>query len=290
MKTSSPVWLMCLCLTLISSLCVTSSTLAQLTNRPEPSLIAFSSVKNHTDQIRYAYTGNQEKLGIIFVHGTPGGWDAFANYLLNPQLQRDFFMVSVDRVGWGGSSALASKTEKADGDFIRQANGITAVMNAYPNKQWIVLGHSLGASIAPQVALSAPNAVKGLLLLAGSLEPKLGKPRWYNRVASTWLVSWMLGKELNNSNREIMRLRQQLSDTDKRIKNSQLKTHVVVMQGMRDRLVSPKNPDYVASAWSPHFGSVELIKLPEAGHFLPWRERPRIIASLYQLVAKFDRQ
>lgn len=245
--------------------------------------IKFNTINAGSDSLSYAYSGNIDKPGVLFIHGTPGGWPAFERYLSYRKLQRDFFMVSVDRLGWG-SSPLPKK--QIDGDFERQANAIAEVFKQYPGKKWVVVGHSLGASIAPMVALAAPDAVASLLLLAGSLKPSLGKPRWYNYAASTWFVGWLLSDTMTNSNKEIMALRRELKAMDKEIKNTQLGAHLVVMQGMKDKLVSPKNPNYVRNAWQDHFASTEIMELAEAGHFLPWNQTPLVISTIRALAEK----
>jgi len=43
-----------------------------------------------THQQFYAYSGDPSKPGVLFIHGTPGGWEAFESYLNSAQLQRDF--------------------------------------------------------------------------------------------------------------------------------------------------------------------------------------------------------
>ena len=249
------------------------------------STIQFNKVSTGSDTLNYAFSGDPVKPGILFIHGTPGVWSAFGRYLSYKELQNDFFMVSVDRLGWGNSTL---DKKQIDGDFIRQANTIAQVFKQYPNKKWIVVGHSLGASIAPKVALAAPESVAALLLLAGSLKPSLGNPRWYNYAASTWFVGWFLSDYMKNSNKEIMALRKQLKLMDKEIKNTHLSTHLVIMQGMKDKLVSPKNPDYVASDWQQHFSSTEIIKLPESGHFLPWNQTPLVITTIRGLANKAE--
>ena len=227
-------------------------------------------------KIYYASSGNIEKPGVLFIHGTPGGWGAFERYLESRRLQQDFFMVSVDRMGWGRS---VLEPKMINGDFELQAQTIKAVLDRYPGKKWTLIGHSLGASIAPKVALQAPQAVDSLLLLAGSLNPKLGKPRWYNWAASTWAISSLIGNSMKYSNREIMGLRKQLKLMDIELKNSKLDVDVLIMQGMKDKLVSPKNPAYVLQQWQSNFNTVEVIELADEGHFLPWRQAPLVLQS-----------
>jgi pimeloyl-ACP methyl ester carboxylesterase len=242
--------------------------------------IDFADIEVDGHNLHYAFSGSLDKPGVLFLHGTPGGWDAFEIYLSNPKLQRDFFMVSVDRLGWGASPLPG---DLIDGKFELQARSFAAVMQQYPNKRWILIGHSLGASMAPKVALIEPERVDALFLLAGSLDPKLGKPRWYNRAANTWVVSRLIGKTMRYSNREIMGLRDELQTLSKEIADHRLDTRLVVMQGMKDRLVSPKNPSYVQQHWQSSFSEVEIIELAGEGHFLPWRQTPLVIETLYQL-------
>ncbi|MEM7357846.1 MAG: alpha/beta hydrolase [Pseudomonadota bacterium] len=255
------------------------------------SAIRFANVPVDGDRIHYAHAGDEDKPGIIFIHGTPGGWGAFEVYLSNKSLQQDFFMVSVDRLGWGASqlnrglemNAAAKKINaRKTGVFEVQARSILAVMARYPGKRWLLVGHSLGASIAPKIAVLDDEKVAGMLLLAGSLKPNLGKPRWYNRAASTLLVRWMLPAALKYSNDEIMALRKQLSLLDKEITDGQFSAKVVIMQGMKDKLVSPKNPQYALENWQSHFSDLQTIELPEAGHFLPWEQTPLVIETIRQ--------
>jgi len=238
----------------------------------------FANFKEH--KIHYASSGDPEKPGVLFIHGTPGGWQAFEGYLESKRLQQDFFMVSVDRMGWG-QSTLDPKL--IDGNFELQAQTIKAILEQYPEKKWTLLGHSLGASIAPKVALAAPKSVDSLLLLAGSLSPKLGKPRWYNWAASTWAVSSLIGSSMKYSNREIMGLRKQLKLMDTEIKEAALDTDLLIIQGKKDKLVSPKNPAYVTDQWRTNFNSIDIIELSDEGHFLPWRQVPLVLQSMYKL-------
>ena len=252
--------------------------------------IGFAGVNDNRHQMHYAYAGDIEKPGILFIHGTPGGWAAFEVYLNNRSLQKDFFMVSVDRLGWG-KSTLAESTEQTSEtqnplSFATQAQALLSVLRQFPDKKWLLVGHSLGASIAPKVALTQTpgqqNPVVGLLLLAGTIAPDLGGPRWYNRVSHTKLASWLLPASLKYSNNEIMVLHRELSILEAQLSGQLLTVEVVVMQGMKDRLVSPKNPDYMQRVWPPHFSKLRFIELPNAGHFLPWRQTDLVITTIRQ--------
>lgn len=246
--------------------------------------IGFGHVEVTGNELHYAFSGNPQQPGLLFVHGTPGNWKAFQQYLENKQLQQEFLIVSVDRMGWG-KSIFASK--KIDGNFETQARSIVAVMDQFPAKKWIVVGHSLGASMAPKIALIAPHRVAGLLLLAGSLDPKLGKPRWYNRAAHTWLAKRLIPASLGRSNNEIMPLSKQLALMSSQIIETTLSAKLVVMQGQKDKLVSPKNTRYVEKNWQGRFAQISLIDLPDAGHFLPWEQAHLVVEQIRKL-ARID--
>ena len=54
--------------------------------------------------INYAQVGRDSLPTVIFLHGSPGGWGAFAGFMRNEQLLQQVYMVSVDRPGYGYSN------------------------------------------------------------------------------------------------------------------------------------------------------------------------------------------
>jgi pimeloyl-ACP methyl ester carboxylesterase len=242
--------------------------------------ISRHTIEHKHHSIHYAQAGVNSQIGLLFVHGTPGDWTAFEGYLNNHDLQRDFFMVSVDRLGWGDSS---KPRQDEAGSFDLQAHSIGTIISQYPQTKWLIVGHSLGASIAPKIAYLYPDKVAGLLLLAGSLVPKYGKPKWYNFLANFRLANWLLPADLKYSNNEIMALRQELTKLEAELQSSQLNTRVFIMQGGKDKLVSPKNPSSAAQSWQANFEHIEIIEIPQEGHFLPWRQTDLVLESIYRL-------
>lgn len=184
-------------------------------------------------------------LGVLFIHGTPGSWNAFKGYLDNPSLQENYFMVSVDRLGWGQSN---SSIDDVATEFEEHSSAISSIINYFPNKQWIIVGHSYGASLAPKLAIDNPKKTRALLLLAGSHSPKLGKPRWYNQAANNRLIAWLMPNSLKRSNNEIMALKTELQELEHAMQSNIINSPIVVIQGMKDKLVSPKNIGYIHKA------------------------------------------
>lgn len=49
-------------------------------------------------------SASAEKPTIIFIHGAPGGGDNYYDYLKNPSLIDSFNLITIDRLGYGGSN------------------------------------------------------------------------------------------------------------------------------------------------------------------------------------------
>lgn len=235
--------------------------------------------------LQYARSGNVKAPAIVYIHGTPGGWDNGARYLMDKELQKVAHMVSVDRPGWGGSRPVDGQSSF---DFAEQARILKPLLEALKEqnegKGIILLGHSLGASLSPFIAMQYPELVDGMVLLAGSLDPKLGKPRWYNLAASMGVVSWFLNAEMRKANREIMPLHAQLESMHGGWKA--LDIPVTVIQGGKDKLVFPENADFAEQALIN--ADLKIMRLPHAGHFLPWEERPIIKRELLLMLGKLN--
>lgn len=127
------------------------------------------------------------------------------------------------------------------------------------------MGHSLGASLAPQIAMDFPGLVDGLLLFAGTLDPALASPRWFNYLARLPFLSWVIGDRLHKANQEIFALKDNITKMSQRWSALQAVTFVV--QGTADELVYPANIDYAAHAFPPKITTT--ITLDNEGHLFP---------------------
>jgi pimeloyl-ACP methyl ester carboxylesterase len=217
--------------------------------------------------IHYAATGRPDTQPVVFIHGTPGSWQAFAEYMADDTLASKAYLISVDRPGFGKSGHKQMVTS-----LKQQAVFLQPLLHSKNGAQKAILvGHSLGAPIAARLAMDYPKLVGAMVLVAPSLDPDLEKPRWYNKLAASSLINWAVPAELALANEEIMPLEQELRDMLPLWKT--IKIPVVVIQGEKDRLVAPGNADFAQRVLN---SSSKVIRLPEAGHFVLWRQ-PRII-------------
>jgi pimeloyl-ACP methyl ester carboxylesterase len=217
--------------------------------------------------IHYAATGRPDTQPVVFIHGTPGSWQAFAEYMADDTLASKAYFISFDRPGFGKSGHKQMVTS-----LKQQAVFLQPLLHSKNGAQKAILvGHSLGAPIAARLAMDYPKLVGAMVLVAPSLDPDLEKPRWYNKLAASSLINWAVPAELALANEEIMPLEQELRDMLPLWKT--IKIPVVVIQGEKDRLVAPGNADFAQRVLN---SSSKVIRLPEAGHFVLWRQ-PRII-------------
>jgi len=227
-------------------------------------------------------SGDARNPAVLFVHGTPGRWRAFESYLADPDLRARLHLVSVDRLGWGDSGA-EGPVEPAFAAHSEALEPLLETLNAANGGQGvIVVGHSLGASLAPRLAADHPAEVRGMVLLAGSHDPDLRARRWYNLLADLPPVRWLIADELKRSNDEIMALPRELTANAKRWPD--IAAPFVLIQGMDDPLVSPGHADYVEEIATG--ADARILRLEDTNHFIPWNRFELIKTELLALSAR----
>ena len=218
---------------------------------------------------------------ILFIHGTPGSWEAFRNYLSNDELAARARLLSVDRPGFGSSSDGGIVVRLSD-----QARLLSPLLSlTQENNPVLLVGHSLGAPVAARIALDHPDEVAGLLLIAPSLDPELEKPRWYNRLASWGWIQWILPDELQLANDEVMVLPGELKNLEPLWKT--LNMPVTVIQGMSDKLVDPANSNYLVNYIG---GGLKVERIQNAGHFILWKQPHYILDELHALLDMIENE
>lgn len=264
----------------------------QAFNKKELIDVRLHSIDTGKFNIHYAKTGNMDGPIIIFLHGTSGSWQSYTSLLKNTELQKKFTLIAIDRLGWGKSIShehdlKSHRHRKIDFRFHSQA--IAAVIQQEneqrsSSRPVILAGHSLGASIAPRVAVDFPELIGGMLLVSGTIDPKLSKPRWYNKLAQYKLISVFLPNHLIHSNREVVSLPQELSQVDHQL--SSFTFPITLIQGLKDGLVNPKNLGFAREKFQHLGDDLELIEMSKSGHFILWEEPEIISEALLRLSLK----
>ena len=225
--------------------------------------------------IHFVEIGREQDKLIIFIHGTPGSWQAFANYLDDADLSSKARMIGVDRPGFGNSGA-----GKLVPSLSRQGLMLSPLLDLSPNKCGAILvGHSLGAPLAVRMAMDYPDKVGALVLIAPSLDPVLESPRWYNRLAEYKVLKWMIPSQLLLANDEVMVLQNELEEMLPLWDSLDLP--VTVIQGQKDNLVNPANADFAERMLA---NGLKTVRVPKAGHFVLWKQPGLIKSELLEML------
>ena len=109
-------------------------------------------------QLEYAEQGSPSGMPVIFLHGYTDSWRSFHQVL--PLLPESIHAYSISQRGHGISDRPTNGYSPEDfssdvADFMRELNINSA----------IIVGHSLGATIAQRLALDYPYMVKALVLV-----------------------------------------------------------------------------------------------------------------------------
>jgi pimeloyl-ACP methyl ester carboxylesterase len=123
-------------------------------------------------------SGREEQLPIVLLHGASGNLNDL-RLALGDRLARNRRVILVDRPGHGWSDRPGGV---ADASPARQAALIMEALDRMGVERFVLLGHSLGGAVASALALTRPDRLSGLVLLAPVTHPWKGGINWYNKV------------------------------------------------------------------------------------------------------------
>jgi pimeloyl-ACP methyl ester carboxylesterase len=230
---------------------------------------AATGVPLHTDTVQvngytlhYAQTGNDSLPLLFFVHGSPGSWDAFSQYMQDKDLLAKYRMVSIDRPGFGYSQF---------GDA-RNLSGQSAIISPFlkqlqNGKATYIIGHSLGGPLAVKLVADNPGMVTGMVLLAASVDPAEEAPEKWRGVLRLTPFKYLLPGAFKPSNEEIWYLKKDLKPLASQF--SAVTCAVWIMHGDKDKFVPVGNAAY-AEKMLVNAKSVNTKILKGAPHFIPW--------------------
>jgi pimeloyl-ACP methyl ester carboxylesterase len=127
--------------------------------------------------IHYIETGNVQKPTLLFIHGSPGSWNAFKEYLSDTLLLNKYRMIAIDRPGFGYSNFSEAENLSVQSQRISQF-----IKNIDNKKALILVGHSVGGPVVAKLAVDHPAWYSRIVILAGSLDPKAENPEKWRKV------------------------------------------------------------------------------------------------------------
>ena len=225
--------------------------------------------------IHYIETGNPNFPTLIFVHGSPGSWDAFRDYLKDTLLLKKFRMIAVDRPGFGYSNYRKAENLGTQSQLIEKfADKIKNSNSLY------LIGHSLGGPLIVKMATEKPNDYKGLVLLAGALDPKAEKPENWRLAFKAKPIRYFVPGALLPSNDELWWLKEDLVRMEPNLKK--ITTDVIIIHGTKDDLVPYSNVAFMKREFV-NAKSISVTTIKDANHFIPWEHYQLIRDKLLEL-------
>jgi pimeloyl-ACP methyl ester carboxylesterase len=210
---------------------------------------------------------------VIFVHGTPGSAEGWADFMLT--VPSGFQYLAIDRPGHGGSGPEHAVTSLAE-----QAKAIGLLLDTRTCRKPILVGHSLGGPIVAWLAATQPGRVAGLVIVAGSLDPSQEQIHPLQRLGASWFIRNLLPRSIRNANSELMALKAELVKLQALLK--EISVPVIIVHGLEDDLVPYENVFFMQS----NLTGAKLViekRLEGANHFLPWNARDQVTAAIMEL-------
>ena len=222
-------------------------------------------------KMNYAEIGSDSLPIVFFVHGSPGSWGGFIDFMKDTVLLKKVKMVAVDRVGFGNSDF-----GNAEKSLIVQAELLKPIVAKFKKtgKKIILVGHSLGGPMIARMAMDYPELIDNLIIVAGSIAPNLEpNEKWFRIPMDFMPISILIPASFRASNHEILYLKPELEKMLPLWKN--IRQPVIVIQGGKDFLVNPKNADFAEKILT-NAKSLKIVRIDTMNHFVPW-SHPQLV-------------
>ena len=225
--------------------------------------------------IHYIETGNKNASTLFFVHGSPGSWDAYKDYLKDTLLLSKYRMIAIDRIGFGYSNFGHAENLKTQSFIIEKFTNLIA-----NTKPIYLVGHSLGGPTVVQMAAEKPSAYATLVVLSGAVDPSAETPETWRAFIKVKPIRYLIPGALRPSNDELWWLKSDLYDLKPKLQN--ITSKVIIIHGTKDPLVPYSNMAFMKREFV-NAKSVETISIKDANHFIPWEHYKEIRDVLYKL-------
>ena len=224
-------------------------------------------------EIAYHQSGEGKTL-VLFIHGSPGIWNAFGGYMKDENLtERDVTMVAYDRPGYGETNVSGTSSLEAQADMAE------VIIGKY-NLPTIIVAHSYGGAIATAIAKKYPQRIKSIVLIAPTLHPEGEEGLWFLRMTQ-WITRTPIGRVLASevmvlAADEVWRMPEEMRALALLAKD--IKIPITIFHGDKDFLAPISNLDYAREIFSGV--NVTEIVVEGGSHFLPWTEQDLITQTI----------
>ena len=242
---------------------------------------------------------------IILLHGWINSWDVWRDSMISLHKEGKYRIYALDFWGFG-DSAKGSVNATPSFQISSYVEMVYQFMEALGILYAPVAGHSMGGTVALQMALAHPDrvnkvAVVGSPIMGNTLNPflKLAGYGWiaelvwrYPFLLSTIMrillfgdskkVRQMIFRDVQRTSIEsFFRSIGDLRDTDLREQLSQLKVPALGIYGTKDNIVSPTNAELLAN----NVTGAEVTMMEHSRHFPMTDEPDKFVAALTRFLS-----
>ncbi len=232
-----------------------------------------TSIEFSGEQLEIITTGDRSKEQLLFfIHGAPGSWADFSEYMKNDELLKQFQMVTYNRPGY--SDQLQNSKHFTIEEQIEAAS---KVLSQFKNKEVTLVGYSYGGPIAAGLAGKYPDRIERVILLAPVIDPKHEKIFWFNPFINSFVGRFLMPRYLNVANDEKLHHAEDLEEIESYWTN--IKADVYQLHCTDDWIA----PFEANTKYAQHFiGSdrYHLISWTGSSHYLPNQQMDRILPVL----------
>lgn len=226
---------------------------------------SFKYLKYKDYHIHHAIVGDSTKPLLLYIHGAPGAWYSSMRIFDDTIMQKNFRMISVDRVGFGKSNYGMSVT--SINQHVRYLEKLVDEYNITGSRIHII-GTSYGGPIAAAFAMQNPELMEELYLISPVLDPSTEKIFWFSWLARLSFVYMWLPPSLQVATDEKFAHRKELRKMKPHWKNITCKTYVLM--GEKDWIADTANLSF-AKRVLVNAPDPEFFLLPNVGHGILWR-------------------
>lgn len=232
----------------------------------------------HGKDLHYIQTGNKDGQTLVFVHGSPGSWDAYKAYLTDSVLLKSFRIIAPDRPGFGKSNFRRSMGLKPQAILLNEL--LRQLDNGKPQT---LIGHSYGGPLIVQMALEQAGLYENLVILAGALDPAAEKPEKWRKPLTWFPLKYLVPGALKPSNDELWMLKEDLKVMQPQL--NQLTQRTLIIHGEEDKLVPYQNVPFMEKHFS-NVDSLKVISIEKENHFIVWDQEQLVKNSILSWVIK----
>lgn len=217
------------------------------------------------DRALYTVYGGDttSRTALLFLHGSPGSWSANEPYLNDTSLQQ-YLLLAPDRPGFGESDFGEALPSLAG-----QSLMVRAMMDRWPGRQFILVGHSYGCSLAQQLAFDDPDRIAAVVHVAPPLDPELEVGIGWRKFLDFPLFHLVTPPAFRVCNQELITLKDDLELLMPQWPDLRVPTYLI--QGAKDNLVFPEEMDFFRKmAPKP----MQKIYPHPGDHFIYWTDVP----------------